>query len=107
MAPLRAQAGPGGAAQPRGECIRDHWRDHVYGLAQNHGVEIHVPPTSPAPRSPWRSTPSPKNEDAAERTARRLTTPSSSRGRIWGDEGVLHEGAKTAGLNQEAAVEAA
>lgn len=61
----------------------------------------------PALRSPWRSNPPPKNGDAVRCTARRRNTASSSRGRIWGDEVVLREGAKAAGLNQEAAVEAA
>jgi predicted DsbA family dithiol-disulfide isomerase len=52
--PFELRPAPAALPEPRGEYIRDHWRDHVYGLAQNHGVEIHVPPTSPAPRSPER-----------------------------------------------------
>jgi predicted DsbA family dithiol-disulfide isomerase len=50
--PFELRPAPATLPEPRGEYIRDHWRDHVYGLAQNHEVEIHVPPTSPALRSP-------------------------------------------------------
>ena len=45
--PFELRPAPAALPEPRGEYIRDHWRDHVYGLAQNHGVEIHVPTYQP------------------------------------------------------------
>jgi hypothetical protein len=41
--PFELRPAPAALPEPRGEYISDHWRDHVYGLAQSHGVEIHVP----------------------------------------------------------------
>jgi hypothetical protein len=81
--PFELRPAPAALPEPRSEYIRDH----VYGIAQNHGVDIHVPPTSPAPRSPWRSTPSPKKRDAGGRPARQRTTPSLSRSRTWAARG--------------------
>jgi hypothetical protein len=44
---IRAQAGA--LPEPRGEYIRGHWPgQEVYRLADEHGLEIHVPATSPA-----------------------------------------------------------
>ena len=52
--PFELRPAPGALPEPRGEYIRDHWREHDYGLAQSHGGKIHAPPTSLAPRSPGR-----------------------------------------------------
>jgi phosphoenolpyruvate synthase/pyruvate phosphate dikinase len=50
-----------------GTYIRDHWRDHVYGLAISHEVEIHVPCLAPSPARlwPWRSTRGPRKRARA------------------------------------------
>jgi predicted DsbA family dithiol-disulfide isomerase len=45
--PFELRPAPEALPEPRGNYIRDHWRDHVYGLAATHGVEIHVPPYQP------------------------------------------------------------
>src|SRR4051812_20610227 len=45
--PFELRPAPEALPEPRGTYIRDHWRDHVYGLAQAHEVEIHVPPYQP------------------------------------------------------------
>src|SRR5215217_752732 len=45
--PFELRPAPDPLPDPRGYYIRDHWRDHVYGLAIEHEVEIHVPPYQP------------------------------------------------------------
>ena len=45
--PFELRPAPKELPEPRGTYIRDHWRDHVYGLALDHGVEIHVPRYQP------------------------------------------------------------
>jgi hypothetical protein len=62
------------------------------GSPRTTGPRSTFTPTGPAPRSPWRSAPSPKNGDAVGHTARRCTTPSSSRGRTWGMRGFVRGG---------------
>jgi predicted DsbA family dithiol-disulfide isomerase len=51
MVALRAKAGPERAARAARPYIHDHWRDHVYGLAATHEIEIHVPHCHPRSRS--------------------------------------------------------
>lgn len=41
--PFELRPAPKTLPEPRGTYIRDHWRDHVYGIALEHGVEIHTP----------------------------------------------------------------
>lgn len=41
--PFELRPTPKELFEPRGAYIRDHWRDHIYGLAATHEVEIHVP----------------------------------------------------------------
>lgn len=64
--PFELRPAPKELPEPRGTYIRDHWRDHVYGLAINHEVEIHVPRYQP--RSPSRSTRSPRRRAGTGRT---------------------------------------
>ncbi len=45
--PFELRPAPKELPEPRGTYIRDHWRDHVYGLAATHEVEIHVPRYQP------------------------------------------------------------
>ncbi len=45
--PYELRLAPKALPEPRGEYIWEHWRDHVYGLAINQGVEIHVPRYQP------------------------------------------------------------
>ena len=45
--PFELRPAPRELPEPRGTYIRDHWRDHVYGLVTTHKVEIHVPRYQP------------------------------------------------------------
>jgi predicted DsbA family dithiol-disulfide isomerase len=45
--PFELRPAPAELPEPRGEYIRDHWRDHVYPLALAYGIEIHVPVYQP------------------------------------------------------------
>ena len=107
MAPFELRPAPAALPEPRGEYVRDHWHDHVYGLAQNHGVEIHVPPYQS------RSTLAlALHSFAEEQGCGRAYREAAHHaffvaGQDLGDEGVLHEVAKAAGLDEEVAGEAA
>ena len=67
--PFELRPAPKELPEPRGTYIRDHWRDHVYGLAIHHEVEIHVPATNPVRPSPSHSTRSPRRRAGVEHTA--------------------------------------
>ncbi len=105
--PFELRPAPKPLPEPRGEYIRDHWRDHVYGLAGAHGVEIHVPPFQP------RSTLALALHSWAEEQGRgRAYREAAHRaffieGENLGDEGVLREVAREAGLDEDAGVAAA
>jgi predicted DsbA family dithiol-disulfide isomerase len=105
--PFELRPAPAALPEPRGEYIRDHWRDHVYGLVQNHGVEIHVPTYQP------RSTLALALHSFAEERGRGRAYREAAHhvffvaGQDLGDEKVLREVAKAAGLDEEAAAEAA
>ncbi len=105
--PFELRPAPAKLPEPRGEYIRDHWRNHVYGLALDHEVEIHVPRYQP------RSTLALALHSFAEEQGRGRAYREAAHhaffvaGQDLGDEGVLREVAKSAGLDQEAAVEAA
>ena len=89
--PFELRPAPEALPEPRGTYIRDHWRDHVYGLAIEHEVEIHVPPFQP------RSTLSLTLHSWAEEEGRgRAYREAAHRaffieGLNLGDEGVLRE----------------
>ncbi len=105
--PYELRPAPKTLPEPRGEYIRDHWRDHVYGLAINHGVEIHVPRYQP------RSTLALTLHVYAEGQGRgRAHRDAAHRvffveGLNLGDEGVLRETAQEAGLDADKAITAA
>ena len=46
--PFELRPTPKELPEPRGTYIRGHWRDHVYGLAATHAVEI-TRPALPTP----------------------------------------------------------
>ena len=48
--PFELRPAPDPLPDPRGTYIRDHWRDHVYGLAATHEIEMHVPRSHPRSR---------------------------------------------------------
>jgi predicted DsbA family dithiol-disulfide isomerase len=66
--PFELRPAPKELPEPRGTYIRDHWRDHVYGLAATHAVEIHVPRYQPRSTLPWRCTRSPRKRGGVGRT---------------------------------------
>lgn len=96
MAAIRVEAGSGALARAAREYIRGHWRGQVYGLAGRHGVEIHVPRYQP--RSTLALT---LHGFAVKQGKGRPLRNAVS------DDAVLREAARGAGLDAEAALEAA
>ena len=105
--PFELRPAPKELPEPRGTYIRDHWRDHVYGLAATHAVEIHVPRYQP------RSTLALALHSFAEKEGRgRAYRDAAHRaffveGLNLADEGVLRETAQEAGLDADEAIVAA
>jgi predicted DsbA family dithiol-disulfide isomerase len=105
--PFELRPAPEALPNPRGTYIRDHWRDHVYGLAAAHEVEIHVPPYQP------RSTLALGLHSWAEEKDRGRAYRAAAHhaffidGLNLGDEGVLRKVAEDAGLDVDSAVAAA
>jgi predicted DsbA family dithiol-disulfide isomerase len=105
--PFELRPAPKELPEPRGTYIRDHWRDHVYGLAAAHMVEIHVPRYQP------RSTLALALHSFAEEEGRgRAYRDAAHRaffieGLNLADEGVLREAAQEAGLDADEAIVAA
>jgi predicted DsbA family dithiol-disulfide isomerase len=105
--PFELRPAPKELPEPRGNYIRDHWRDHVYGLAAAHEVEIHVPRYQP------RSTLALALHSFAEEEGRgRAYRDAAHRaffveGLNLADEGVLREVAQEAGLDSDEAIVAA
>ena len=105
--PFELRPAPNPLPEPRGTYIRDHWRNHVYGLALEHEVEIHVPCFQP------RSTLALTLHSYAEEEGRgRAYREAAHRaffieGLNLGDEGALREVAKEVGLDDDSAVAAA
>jgi len=105
--PFELRPAPNPLPEPRGTYIRDHWRNHVYGLALEHEVEIHVPCFQP--RSTLALT---LHSYAEEEGCGRAYREAAHRaffieGLNLGDEGALREVAKEAGLDDDSAVTAA
>ena len=105
--PFELRPAPRPLPKPRGTYIRDHWRDHVYGIAAAHEVEIHVPPYQP------RSTLALAiHSFAKEQGKGRQMRAAAHRaffidGYDLGDEGVLREVAQACGLDADSAIAAA
>ncbi len=105
--PFELRPAPEELPDPRGTYIRDHWRDHVYGLAAAHEVEIHVPPYQP------RSTLALALHSWAEEQGRGRAYRAAAhraffiKGLNLGDESVLRDVAKDSGLDPDSAVAAA
>lgn len=105
--PFELRPAPKELPEPRGTYIRDHWRDHVYGLAATHEVEIHVPHYQP------RSTLALALHSFAEEEGRgRAYRDAAHRaffieGLNLADEGVLRKAAQEAGLDADEAIVAA
>lgn len=105
--PFELRPAPEALPEPRGTYIRDHWRDHVYGLAEAHEVEIHVPCTQP------RSTLALALHSWAEEEGRGRAYRSAAHRAFFiegfdlGDEEVLRKVAQDAGLDADSAIAAA
>ena len=105
--PFELRPSPAPLPEPRGEYIRGHWRGQVYRLADEHGVEIHVPRYQP--RSTLALT---LHGFAVERSRGREFRNAAHRaffveGLDIGDDAVLREASQEAGLDADAALEAA
>jgi predicted DsbA family dithiol-disulfide isomerase len=105
--PFELRPAPAPLPDPRGEYIRDHWHEQVYRLALEHGVEIHVPRYQP--RSTLALT---LHSFAVEEGTGRAYRGAAHRasfveGFDVSDESVLRETAQEAGLDADAAMEAA
>jgi predicted DsbA family dithiol-disulfide isomerase len=105
--PFELRPAPAPLPEPRGEYIRGHWRGQVYRLADDHGVEIHVPRYQP------RSTLAlALHAFAVEEGRGRPFRNAAHRaffveGLDIGDDAVLRETALEAGLDADAGLEAA
>ena len=105
--PFELRPAPAPLPEPRGEYIRGHWRGQVYGLAGRHGVEIHVPRHQP------RSTLALALHGFAVGEGRGRPFRNAAHraffveGMDIGDDAVLREAAQEAGLDADAALEAA
>ena len=105
--PFELRPAPAPLPEPRGEYIRGHWRGQVYRLADEHGVEIHVPRHQP--RSTVALT---LHAYAVEEGRGRPFRNAAHRaffvdGLDISDDAVLREAAHEAGLDADAAMEAA
>lgn len=105
--PFELRPAPAPLPEPRGEYIRGHWRGQVYALADDHGVEIHVPRHQP--RSTLALT---LHAYAVEEGRGRAYRKAAHRaffveGMDISDDAVLREAAREAGLDADAALEAA
>lgn len=105
--PFELRPAPKALPDPRGDYIRAHWRDHVYGLAINHEVEIHVPQYQPRSTLALalHSFAKEQGHGRAYRAAAHHTF--FVKGLDLGDEEVLREVARECGLDAESAVAAA
>lgn len=105
--PFELRPTPMGLPDPRGDYIRDHWRNHVYGLAIKHEVEIHVPVYQP--RSTLALTLHSFAEEQGQGREMRAAAHHAFfiEGLNLGDEAVLHEVAQASGLDADEAMEAA
>ena len=105
--PFELRPAPAPLPDPRGEYIKDHWHEQVYRLVLEHGVEIHVPRYQP--RSTLALT---LHSVAVEEGTGRAYRGAAHRasfveGFDVSDESVLRETAQEAGLDADAAMEAA
>jgi predicted DsbA family dithiol-disulfide isomerase len=105
--PFELRPAPAPLPEPRGEYIRGHWRGQVYRLADGHGVEIHVPRYQP--RSTLALTLHAFAVEAGKGRPFRNATHRAFfvEGLDVGDDAVLREAAEEAGLDADAAMEAA
>jgi predicted DsbA family dithiol-disulfide isomerase len=105
--PFELRPSPAPLPEPRGEYIRGHWRGQVYRLADEHGVEIHVPRYQP------RSTLALALHAFAVEEGRGRPFRSAAHRAFFvegldvSDDAVLREVALRAGLDPGAALEAA
>jgi predicted DsbA family dithiol-disulfide isomerase len=102
--PFELRPAPDPLPDPRGVYIRDHWRDHVYGLALAYGAEIHVPRYQP--RSTHALAIALYAEDQHAGRAWRAAAHEAFfvEGRDLGAEAVLRDVAQRAGLAPDDAI---
>ena len=105
--PFELRPAPAPLPEPRGEYIRGHWRGQVYRLADEHGVEIHVPRYQP------RSTLALALHGFAVEAGKGRPFRNAAHRAFFvegldiSDDAVLREAAREAGLDPDAALEAA
>jgi predicted DsbA family dithiol-disulfide isomerase len=105
--PFELRPAPDPLPEPRGTYIRDHWRNHVYGLALEHDVEIHVPCFQPRSRLALTLHSYAEEEERGRAYREAAHRAFFIEGLNLGDEGTLREVAKEAGLDDDSAVAAA
>lgn len=105
--PFELRPAPAPLPEPRGEYIRGHWRGQVYRLADEHGVEIHVPRYQPRSTLALAMHAFAVEEGRGRPFRRAAHRAFFVEGLDVGDDAVLREVALGAGLDPDAALGAA
>jgi len=105
--PFELRPAPTPLPEPRGEYIRGHWRGQVYGLADRHEVEIHVPRHQPRSTLALTLHGFAVGEGKGRPFRNAAHRAFFVEGLDIGDDAVLREAAQEAGLDADAALEAA
>ncbi|MDP9407443.1 MAG: DsbA family protein [Actinomycetota bacterium] len=105
--PYELRPAPDALPDPRGRYIRDHWRDHVYPLAVQRGVEIHVPTAQPRSTLTLAAAGFAYEQGAGRAFREAVHAAFFVEGHDVGDERVLRMLARRCGLDGDALVAAA
>ncbi len=105
--PFELRPAPAPLPEPRGEYIRGHWRGQVYRLADQHGVEIHVPRHQPRSTLALTLHAFAVGEGKGRPFRNAAHRAFFVEGLNVGDDAVLRETSQEAGLDADAALEAA
>ncbi|HKH12612.1 MAG TPA: DsbA family protein [Rubrobacter sp.] len=105
--PFELRPAPAPLPEPRGEYIRAHWRGQVYRLADEHGVEIHVPRYQPRSTLALALHAFAVGEGRGRPFRHAAHRAFFVEGLDVGEDAVLREAALEAGLDADAAMEAA
>jgi predicted DsbA family dithiol-disulfide isomerase len=105
--PFELRPAPAELPDPRGEYIRDHWRDHVYPLALAYDIEIHVPVYQPRSTLALTAGLWAQDQGAGQAWREGVQGVFFVEGRDVSDESTLRHVARHAGLGADAAVAAA
>ncbi len=105
--PFELRPAPAPLPEPRGEYIRGHWRGQVYRLADDHGVEIHVPRHQPRSTLALTLHGYAVEEGRGRSFRRAVHRAFFVEGLDVSDDAVLRGAAREAGLDADAAMGAA